>query len=114
MIDETINFNEKAMEDAKKPMIFCVTPNIKKRLFMLAEDGNGNDDLDEQGCYPDCNPCGPCSPCRPGEWDLDDCYPDCNPCNPCNPCVPLQWDKDDCYPNCNPCGPCSPCRPDER
>lgn len=105
------NYNEKGWNDIKKPLIFCVTPDLKRKRFMLGEDSSGNDNLDEQGCYPDCSPCGPCNPCTPSQWDLDDCYPDCNPCNPCNPCTPSQWDLGDCYPDCNPCTPCSPCRP---
>lgn len=114
MTEGVETFNAEEMKESKKPLIFCVTPNLKKKKFMLGEDSKGNDDLDEQGCYPDCSPCGPCSPCRPSEWDIDDCYPDCGPCGPCSPCRPSQWDRDDCYPDCNPCSPCSPCRPDER
>lgn len=104
---------ENIVKRTRKPLIFSVTPDLKKKRFMLGEDGN-NDNLDEPGCYPDCSPCNPCNPCRPGEWEPEDCYPDCYPCKPCNPCSPGEWDRDDCYPDCNPCSPCNPCRPDER
>lgn len=115
MFEEVVNLNEGQIKDSRKPLIFCVTPNLKRKYFMLAEDSSRNEGLDEQGCYPDCSPCNPCSPCRPSQWEQEDCYPDCNPCNPCNPCRPLEWDKnEDCYPDCNPCSPCNPCRPDER
>ena len=113
MIEGISTFDAKEMKESRKPLIFSVTPNFKKKLFMLAENTNNNN-LDEQGCYPDCNPCNPCSPCSPVEWNRDDCYPDCNPCSPCSPCKPGQWERDDCYPDCNPCSPCNPCRPDER
>lgn len=104
----------KDLNKIKKPQIFCVTPEIKRKRFVLGEDTGTNENLDEQGCYPDCSPCSPCQPCSPVEWKRDDCYPDCNPCNPCSPCNPGEWEKDDCYPDCNPCSPCQPCRPDER
>ena len=114
MSEEVLRMDKDVIAQKRKPSIFCVTPNFKKKLFMLAEDRGGNDDLDEQGCYPDCNPCNPCDPCRPAEWEPDECYPDCNPCNPCNPCRPGEWEPDKCYPDCNPCAPCDPCRPAER
>ena len=115
MLESVMEAEKGNINETKKPLIFCVTPNIKKRLFMLAEDNNADEEDRDQVCYPDCNPCNPCNPCRPGEWGKGDCYPDCNPCNPCNPCKPGEWNKKEvCYPDCNPCSPCNPCRPDER
>lgn len=115
MAEGIIYYDEEKMKKSKKPMIFSVTPNLRRKRFMKAEDGGGNENLEEQGCYPDCSPCNPCSPCSPSEWSRDECYPDCNPCSPCSPCKPGEWDVyNECYPNCNPCSPCYPCKPDER
>ena len=37
MIEGVGAFDAEEMKEAKKPLIFCVTPNLKKKRFMLGE-----------------------------------------------------------------------------